>query len=145
RMLSDAVVPLGIGCVSAGFRRHGNSLDCLRRAGFGVLAHALLRPPVMPRTGRRDALKRLTAVAFGVALPACQKEQEQQKPTLEAAAVDEDKLAALTKSAELEKTDLKLGFIKLTDCAPLVIAKEKGFFEAEGLNVNLEAQANWKV
>lgn len=99
----------------------------------------------MPRTGRRDALKSLTAVAFGVALPACQKEQEQQKPTLEAAAVDEDKLAALTKSAELEKTDLKLGFIKLTDCAPLVIAKEKGFFEGEGLNVNLEAQANWKV
>ncbi len=46
---------------------------------------------------------------------------------------------------DLEKSTLKLGFIKLTDCAPLVIAKEKGFFGDEGLNVELEAQANWKV
>jgi nitrate/nitrite transport system substrate-binding protein len=44
-----------------------------------------------------------------------------------------------------EKTDLKLGFIKLTDMAPLAIAYEKGFFEDEGLFVTLEAQANWKV
>jgi nitrate/nitrite transport system substrate-binding protein len=46
---------------------------------------------------------------------------------------------------ELEKPELKLGFIKLTDMAPLAIAKEKGFFEDEGLYVTLEAQANWKV
>jgi len=44
-----------------------------------------------------------------------------------------------------EKTDLEFGFIKLTDCAPLVIAKEKGFFADEGLNVQLTAQANWKI
>lgn len=46
---------------------------------------------------------------------------------------------------EPEKTDLKLGFIKLTDMAPLAIAYEKGYFEDEGLYVTLEAQANWKV
>lgn len=46
---------------------------------------------------------------------------------------------------ELEKPNLKLGFIKLTDCAPLVIALEKGFFRDEGLQVQLEAQSNWKV
>jgi len=45
----------------------------------------------------------------------------------------------------LEKEDLKFGFIKLTDMAPLAIAYEKGFFEDEGLFVTLEAQANWKV
>ncbi|WP_287602833.1 CmpA/NrtA family ABC transporter substrate-binding protein [Thiothrix sp.] len=44
-----------------------------------------------------------------------------------------------------EKADLKFGFIKLTDMAPLAIAYEKGFFEDEGLFVKLEAQANWKV
>lgn len=44
-----------------------------------------------------------------------------------------------------EKVELKLGFIKLTDMAPLAIAYEKGFFEDEGLYVTLEAQANWKV
>src|SRR5687767_11956477 len=56
--------------------------------------------------------------------------------------------AASTVSAaelELEKEQLKLGFIKLTDMAPLAIAYEKGYFEDEGLYVTLEPQANWKV
>ena len=44
-----------------------------------------------------------------------------------------------------EKPDLKLGFIKLTDMAPLAVAWERGFFMDEGLFVELEAQANWKV
>ena len=44
-----------------------------------------------------------------------------------------------------EKEELKFGFIKLTDMAPLAIAYEKGYFEDEGLYVQLEAQANWKV
>ncbi|MDN3638344.1 CmpA/NrtA family ABC transporter substrate-binding protein [Simiduia curdlanivorans] len=48
-------------------------------------------------------------------------------------------------AAEPEKDELKFGFIKLTDMAPLAIALEKGFFEDEGLYVELEAQANWKV
>ena len=48
-------------------------------------------------------------------------------------------------AGELEKEDLKFGFIKLTDMAPLAIAYEKRFFEDEGLYVTLEAQANWKV
>src|SRR5262245_59069934 len=46
---------------------------------------------------------------------------------------------------KLEKEQLKLGFIKLTDMAPLAIAYEKGYFEDEGLYVTLEPQANWKV
>ena len=45
----------------------------------------------------------------------------------------------------VEKDELKLGFIKLTDCAPIVIAKEKGFFDDEGLSVEVIAQSNWKV
>ncbi len=46
---------------------------------------------------------------------------------------------------EPEKEDLKFGFIKLTDMAPLAIAYEKGYFEEEDLFVQLESQANWKV
>jgi nitrate/nitrite transport system substrate-binding protein len=45
----------------------------------------------------------------------------------------------------LEKEQLRIGFIKLTDMAPLAVAYEKGFFEDEGLYVTLEPQANWKV
>ncbi len=49
-----------------------------------------------------------------------------------------------TKQLEIEKPQLTFGFIKLTDMAPLAIAKEKGFFEDEGLFVSVEAQSNWK-
>ena len=44
---------------------------------------------------------------------------------------------ASTLMAAPEKTKLKIGFIALTDCAPLVIAKEKGFFKEEGLDVHV--------
>ncbi|PCI83976.1 MAG: nitrate ABC transporter substrate-binding protein [Hyphomicrobiales bacterium] len=51
----------------------------------------------------------------------------------------------LAAELELEKDELTLGFIKLTDMAPLAVAYEKGFFEDEGLYVTLESQANWKI
>ena len=37
----------------------------------------------------------------------------------------------------------KLGFIPLTDCASLVMAKELGYFEEEGVNVELSKEASW--
>ncbi|PZQ97852.1 MAG: nitrate ABC transporter substrate-binding protein [Cereibacter sphaeroides] len=52
---------------------------------------------------------------------------------------------AFAETPGIEKEELTLGFIKLTDMAPLAVAKEKGFFEDEGLYVTLEAQSNWKV
>ena len=67
-------------------------------------------------------------VLSSIMLSSCTKKQDAQTPP-----------------ALLEKDQLTLGFIKLTDCAPLVVAKELGFFEDEGLNVSLQAQANWKV
>ena len=52
--------------------------------------------------------------------------------------------ASKTKQLDIEKPQLTFGFIKLTDMAPLAIAKELGFFEDEGLFVTIEAQSNWK-
>ena len=46
-------------------------------------------------------------------------------------------------SDNLEKTQLTLGFIPLTDCAPLVVAKEKGMFERYGLQVTLSKETSW--
>jgi NitT/TauT family transport system ATP-binding protein/nitrate/nitrite transport system substrate-binding protein len=43
----------------------------------------------------------------------------------------------------LEKTALTLGFVPLTDCALLAVAKEKGLFAAEGLEVTLSREASW--
>jgi len=53
--------------------------------------------------------------------------------------------AAKAEMLEVEKDELKFGFIKLTDMAPLAVAKELGYFEDEGLYITLEPQANWKV
>ena len=53
--------------------------------------------------------------------------------------------SAQAEMLDVEKDELKFGFIKLTDMAPLAIAYEKGYFEDEGLFVTLEPQANWKV
>ena len=71
---------------------------------------------------------------------------EKAAANLEAAtAAQADADTAVVEMLDVEKPNLKFGFIKLTDCAPLVIAKEKGFFEEEGLNVEVEAQSNWKM
>lgn len=105
---------------------------------------APLPRPDLPRgagQGRRVWLMMGALLLLGAGAIGCKKEKKKAEPT----ALSEEKLAALATETNLEKTDLKLGFIKLTDCAPLVIAKELGFFKEEGLNVTLEAQANWKV
>lgn len=42
-----------------------------------------------------------------------------------------------------EKTSLKLGFVPLTDCAPLAIAQELDFFSDCGLEVTLSRESSW--
>ena len=38
---------------------------------------------------------------------------------------------------------IRIGLISLTDCAPLVMAHELGFFQAEGLSVSLHRESSW--
>ena len=47
--------------------------------------------------------------------------------------------------ASVKKADVRvrLGFIALTDCAPIVMAKELGNFAERGLDVSVEKQASW--
>jgi nitrate/nitrite transport system substrate-binding protein len=42
-----------------------------------------------------------------------------------------------------ETADLKFGIIALTDCSPIVIAHEKGFFKKHGINATVAKGANW--
>lgn len=49
----------------------------------------------------------------------------------------------LPKGTMVEKSALTLGFVPLTDCAPLVAAKEMGFFADEGLDVTLSREPSW--
>lgn len=68
------------------------------------------------------------------------------RPAAEAVArIDSPGEAPRRELLRLEKSSLKLGFIKLTDCAPVVIAREQGFFADEGLQVEVVAQPNWKT
>lgn len=45
--------------------------------------------------------------------------------------------------AQLEKTQIQLGYIPLLDCVALLWAKQRGFFEEVGLEVNLVKEASW--
>ncbi|MFT2091059.1 CmpA/NrtA family ABC transporter substrate-binding protein [Paraglaciecola sp. 2405UD69-4] len=44
-----------------------------------------------------------------------------------------------------EQTKLTVGFIPLTDSAPLIVAKYMGFFEQWGLDVRLQKQNSWST
>ncbi len=97
--------------------------------------------PIGPPMSRRQVLLGLGAVAGGAALSACGGGDGAST----ASASESTTPAAASADGGVEKASLKLGFIKLTDMAPLAIARENGYFADEGLNVTLEAQANWKV
>ncbi|WP_100656901.1 CmpA/NrtA family ABC transporter substrate-binding protein [Alteromonas flava] len=43
----------------------------------------------------------------------------------------------------IEKSQLNIGFMPLTDCAPFVVGIEKGFFAHWGLDVSLRKQNSW--
>ncbi len=53
------------------------------------------------------------------------------------------KTTSSTDSAAATSEVYKLGFIPLTDCASLVMAKELGLFEKYGVNVELSKEASW--
>ena len=88
---------------------------------------------------KKIALRLSMILLTTLSVVSCKKEAKKE---VEAGA--ETATASKTEKLALEKPQVTLGFIKLTDMAPLAIAKEKGFFEDEGLFVTLEAQSNWK-
>ena len=45
--------------------------------------------------------------------------------------------------SDVELRHLRFGFIPLNDSAPLIVAREQGFFETEGLSVDLSREASW--
>ncbi|EKT4524448.1 ABC transporter substrate-binding protein [Pseudomonas putida] len=52
-------------------------------------------------------------------------------------------LAWVNGSDAPEKTSLDIGFMALTDCAPVVVAATQGFAQLHGLTLNLKRQASW--
>jgi nitrate/nitrite transport system ATP-binding protein len=54
-----------------------------------------------------------------------------------------NKSKAAISLGNIEKTNLTIGYIPLTDCAPFVIAKERGLFAKYGLDVTLSKENSW--
>ena len=48
-----------------------------------------------------------------------------------------------TASTAPEVANVSFGFIALTDCSPIIIAHEKGFFKKHGINATIKKGANW--
>ncbi len=51
--------------------------------------------------------------------------------------------AAPIKNNVVDKPVIHIGFIPLTDCAPIIMAKELGLFEKYGVNVEVTKEASW--
>ena len=96
---------------------------------------------------RRQFLKYSSLAAAGFTFAACTGGGGDSQPAGEGeSSGDEGGVlgrAEVPDFGTLEKTDLTIGIIPLTDCAPLVIAKERGFFEKYGLNVTISKEASW--
>lgn len=98
---------------------------------------------------RRDFLRLagmgLTLPAAGSLLSACGGDDStagaSAAPTIAGAASASSTAPGTTVKKEIRK--VKIGFIALTDCASVVMAKELGYFAARSLDVTIEKQASW--
>ena len=45
--------------------------------------------------------------------------------------------------ANIEKKALKLGYMPLSDCLPLLVAQKQGFFAQQGLEIELQQEVSW--
>jgi nitrate/nitrite transport system substrate-binding protein len=88
---------------------------------------------------RRRFLQGMAVAATGVGLgitAACGSNDEKTGGTTSSTLG----AGASTKSSDRK---VKLGFIALTDCSSIVMAKELGYFEERGVDVTIEKQASW--
>lgn len=49
----------------------------------------------------------------------------------------------ISKHSKILRRTLRLGFVGLTDCAPLIVAKEQGLYAKHGLQVQLTREIGW--
>src|SRR6201989_770884 len=96
-----------------------------------VVASAVLRAVIPDATTRRTFLHSLGASTALAAL-------SQFFPLKTAT-------EAFAEGGPLEKKDLKVGFIPITCATPIIMAEPMGFYEKQGLNVEVVKTAGWAV
>jgi len=97
----------------------------------GVVASAVMRAMFPQDVARRAFLK---SVGAATALAAVSQFFPLKTAT-----------EAFAAGGPLEKKDLKVGFIPITCATPIIMAKPMGFYEKQGLNVDVIKTAGWAV
>jgi nitrate/nitrite transport system substrate-binding protein len=75
------------------------------------------------------------------ALPGCKSESSEAAAS--AAPAGTASAAQSASGSAPETPDMRFGMIALTDCSPIVIAHEKGFFKKYGINATVVKGASW--
>lgn len=130
----DADRPLRLGCACG---RHASAAEHAAddaHAYSNQFVEATLIKALFPQDSvRRNFLRavgrRSAMAAIGSVLPLA---------SLQAMAQD-------TKAGALEKTNLKIGFIPITCATPLIMAHPLGFYQKQGLNVEVVKTAGWAL
>jgi nitrate/nitrite transport system substrate-binding protein len=106
-------------------------------AEFEAYSNEFIEATLMKALFPQDAVRRsfLRAVGKGTAMAAIAS----VLPVASLQAMAQDKKGAL------EKTNLKIGFIPITCATPLIMAKPLGFYEKQGLNVEVIKTAGWAL
>ena len=126
--LYDADRPLNMRCACGRNHGHGAEID----DSPGDKLEASLMKALFPD----DSVRRnfLRAVGAGTARAAI------------ASALPLGALQAMAQDkAPLEKTNLKIGFIPITCATPLIMAHPLGFYQKQGLNVDVVKTAGWAL
>ena len=105
-------------------------------ADFEAYSNAFIEASLVKALFPQDAVRRrfLRAVGKGTAMAAI------------ASVLPVASLQAMAQEKRpLEKTDLKIGFIPITCATPLIMAHPLGFYQKEGLNVEVTKTAGWAL
>ena len=138
----DADRPLRLGCscgAHASSAEHAAAeLRTRSESGsFEAESNAFVEATLMKALFPQDALRRrfLRAVGRNTAMAAIGS-------VLPLASLQ---AMAQAKAGPIEKKDLKIGFIPITCATPLIMAKPLGFYEKQGLNVEVVKTAGWAL
>ncbi len=105
-------------------------------SGFEVYSNEFIEATLVKALFPQDAVRRrfLKSVGKGTAMAAITS-------VLPIASLQ----AMAQEAGALEKTSLKIGFIPITCATPLIMAKPLGFYEKQGLNVEVVKTAGWAL
>ncbi|GAB4380760.1 MAG: CmpA/NrtA family ABC transporter substrate-binding protein [Elainellaceae cyanobacterium] len=117
--------------------KEAGGLDQAMAAAFGVNATEFFSNTIRNSDfSRREFLKRVAVAGALVAMASCAQQAATQDDATEAS----PNAAA---PSNLEKTDIRIGFIPITCATPIVMSEPLGFYEKYGLNASVVKMPNW--